>query len=697
MRSVMTPLFALAMTLAGFLLFQVQPVMAKFILPWFGGSATTWTVCMLFFQIALLAGYAYVYAASLPLSIRAQGLAQLVLLAAAILLLPITPSDAYKPTDSADPTGRIMLLLLVSVGVPYGVLATTSPLLQRWLTHADPRLATSRFFALSNLGSFLGLLSYPFLFERIWSSPQQTANWSWGFVIFAGLVALAVLVVLRRDTAGTRAAATGPAARERAWSLPLWVFYAALGSVLLLATTNQITQWTAVVPFLWILPLSLYLLTFIIAFGHQALYVRLWFAGAFVISSLLAVTVAAPESSTSLLMQIGIQSLTMFTGCMICHGEMVRLQPPPERLPRFYLAIAAGGALGGLVVALLAPLVLDDYFEHPIALALTGVVALALTIRTEPPPRRWLGVGFAGLFAVTGAYAVRQMAAGEASVIDRIRNFYGVVKVVRDQVGEPDESLAMVQAGVQQGSQYVAPAMRGMPYCPFRPRSGIGRALDHVRNRREGGPDAPLRIGSVGLGVGVLAALAKPGDVMRIYELNPAVTELAGRHFTFLRDSAARVEVVHGDGRILLERALQAGEARAYDILVVDAFRGASPPLHLMTAEAFAIYLAHLARDGILAINFELDTFEMSPLHRGLADRFGLQVGWFETPKDGPDCDEAVSWALYTKDPAFFKEPGVAEGLSPWRDGRDTRLLWTDADANLMSIVAWDKVWTAAE
>jgi hypothetical protein len=462
-------------------------------------------------------------------------------------------------------------------------------------------------------------------------------------------------------------------------------------------TTNEITHWTAVVPFLWILPLSLYLLTFIIAFGQQGLYVRLWFAGAFALLSLLDITITAPDSSVSLIIQIAVESLTMFVACMICHGEMVRLQPAPERLPRFYLAIAFGGALGGLIVTLLAPLVLRDYFEHEIALALTGVVALALTVKGETGTRRWLAAGLAGLFAATCTYAVWQIVLGEESVVDRIRNFYGVVKVVRDEVGTPEESLTMVQAGVAQGSQFVSPALRGLPYCAFRPHSGIGRALTSVRGRREGGPDTPLRIGSVGLGVGVLAALGKRGDAIRVYELNPAVTVLAERHFTFLRDSNARVEVVHGDGRILLERELQVGDARNYDILVVDAFRGGSPPLHLMTTEAFDIYRRHLAPDGILAINFEQDTFEMSPLHRGLAERFGLKVGWIETAPDGPDCDDPVSWALYSKDSEFFALPEIAGGLSPWRDGLDTRQVWTDADANLMSIVAWDKVWNAAD
>jgi len=692
-------LFAAAMTLAGFLLFQVQPVMAKFILPWFGGSATTWTVCMLFFQLALLLGYAYVYAVSLPLTIRQQAIAQIVILAVAALFLPITPSESFKPLDADYPTWRILLLLAACVGVPYAVLSTTSPLLQRWLAQTNPDMLTSRFFALSNLGSFLGLLSYPFLFERIWSSPEQTLYWSWSFIGFALLVGCGALVILRHPATRKEAPPLARTQHARARMQPgLWIFYSALGSVLLLATTNQITQWTAVVPFLWILPLSLYLLTFILAFGHQSLYDRFWFCAAFSVLLTLTVALSTPHSPASLLMQVSLQSLTMFAGCMICHGEMVRLQPPAHQLPRFYLAVSVGGALGGVLVTFIAPLLFRDYFEHQLSLALTGVVGFSLTIGSSKGLRRKLAYGFALVLATGLAHAADLVLAGEGAVVDRIRNFYGVVKVIRDRGEDPRmASLTMVQAGIPQGSQFLAADKRQQPYCAFLPHSGIGRTLANVKKRRQAGADAPLRIGSVGLGVGVLAALGKPGDDIRVYELNPAVTELTNRHFTFVRDSKANVEVLHGDGRILLERELQAGKPQAYDVIVVDAFRGASPPLHLMTAEAFDIYLKHLAPDGVLAINFEIDTFDMAPLHRGLAHRFGLQAGWFETPDEGDDCDDTVSWALYTKDQGFLTAPEMAAGLSPWRDGKDTRLVWTDADANLMSIISWDKVLHAAD
>ncbi len=690
--------FASLMLLAGFLLFQVQPMMAKYILPWFGGSASTWTVCMLFFQFALLAGYAYVYAVSAPLTIRRQAVVQILLLLAAIAFLPITPSDSLKPPDADNPIGRIAALLLGSVGATYVVLSTTSPLLQRWLVVADKTAHASRYFALSNLGSFVGLLSYPFFFERFWSSAEQTQWWSKAFIAYAVLgivVAGATITRISPQEKSEDARGAAPPEKESALKVAGWIFYSALGSVLLLATTNQISQWTAVVPFLWILPLSLYLATFIIAFGHQSHYDRLWFFVAFACLTPIAFVLTAPESSLSFLLQIGLQSLTMFAGCMICHSEMVRLQPSSRRLPRFYMMTAFGGALGGAVVTLLAPLAFKDYYEHPLALALTGASAIFLLLRGEKGARRAVGAAFSCLFAASFVYTAYHLVKDDHGVVESVRNFYGVVKVVREDEDDPAKSmLTMVQAGVQQGSQYLAPERRREPYCAFSTISGIGRALENVKKRREGkggSPDVPLRIGSIGLGVGVLAALGKTGDVIRIYELNPAVTELANRNFSFLRDSLAKVEISHGDGRILLERELAAG-SQQFDILVVDAFRGASPPIHLMTAEAFDIYLKHLAPNGVLAVNFELDTLDVAPLHRGLAEKFNLGVRWFETPTEGEDCDGAVSWALYTRDAGFFAAPGVAPGVSPWRDRRDTRLVWTDANANLFSVINWDRI-----
>ncbi|MFZ9500935.1 MAG: fused MFS/spermidine synthase [Beijerinckiaceae bacterium] len=699
-RLVVATAFASVMALAGFLLFQVQPMLAKYILPWFGGSATTWIVCMLFFQVALLAGYALAYLVTLPFPVATQAKVQLALLALVLLFLPITPSESWKPGAEDDPTWRIVALLAASVGLPYMALATTSPLLSRWLASAGAGLDPARFFAASNFGSFLGLLSYPFVFERMLSSGEQTTLWSWAFVVYAALFAFCAWIAMR--AAPEDGALAAPQAARAPIHAPmraagedapaLWILYSALGSILLLATTNAITQWSAVVPFLWIAPLSLYLLTFVIAFGGQGLYRRGPFALAFLLLGGVTLMMTRPETSADLLAQLALQSATLFVGCMICHGEMVRLQPPPARLPKFYLAISFGGALGGVAVALLAPLVLRDYFEHQIVLTAIGAAAawiLWRELRVDARSWRTPAAGVAGVFFLFGVgVAIHDEARTEDVLVERVRNFYGVLRVVKEDERDPEHfSLVMQQAGVDQGSQYQKVEKHLEPSCGFDADSALGLVFDHHAKRRAD-PKAPLRIGVVGLGAGMVAGLGRAGDMMRYYELNPAVLDIVNRRFYFLKETRAQTDVLLGDGRLVLERQLAAGQKQNFDVLVMNAFRGASPPMHLMTQEAFEVYLAHLAPDGVLAINFELDTFEMAPLHRGMARRFGLDVRWFETA-ESEECEQPISWALYTRDKAFFETPEVKEEISEWRDKGRAEIVWTDKSSNLMSILNW--------
>jgi hypothetical protein len=680
------------MTLAGFLLFQVQLVLGKFILPWFGGSASTWLVCMLFFQVALLVGYAHAYAITLPLTIQRQAQLQIGILVLTLLLLPIAPSDNWKPADASDPTWRILGLLTVCVGLPYIALATTTPLLSRWLAHIAPNLNPVRFFAASNIGSFLGLLSYPFFFELLLPSMEQTRWWSWAYVLFAALFAACGLLTISRASnsriTDTRALRTG-----NGDPLLMWVLYSALGSGLLIATTNAITQWSAVVPFLWVVPLSAYLLTFVIAFGYPRAYQRALFGGAFLLLAGTSLALPVPEASFYLFTALVLQTATLFAGCMICHVEMVKLQPAPARLPKFYLAIAAGGALGGIAVVLGAPLLFKDYFEHPLVLSAIAVIAMwHMWPREGSSILRIAAACLAGAFFLNGLGKIFGEEIGGNTLVERIRNFYGVVKIVRQLQDDPNEyTLGLFQAGIDQGGQYQTPGRRMQAICGFDLRSGLGYALAYHAKRRAGGPQAPLRIGVIGLGAGMIATLAREGDTLRYYELNPAVFNLTSRHFTFLKESKAKIDVLLGDGRLVLERQLKAKDGQNFDVLVLDAFRGAAPPMHLMTKEAFAIYIGHLAENGILAVNFELDTFEVAPLHRGLAKQLGTNVRWFETKEDGEYCQAPISWAIYTQDQPFFEAPIVRRAVSSWRDDGKSELVWTDKDSNLMSIVNWSR------
>lgn len=679
-------LYGATMGLAGFLLFLVQPMAGKLILPWFGGSASTWIVSMLFFQAALLTGYVYAYGLTLPLAISTQAKAQIAVVLAALLLLPVTPSDAWKPTGADDPTWRIIAILAASVGVPYMVLSTTTPLLSRWLARAAPGASPARLFAVANAGAFAGLLAYPFLVEPNLTSREQTLAWSAGFALYAALVVACALVALR--SAPAEPAAQSPReATDAAPDAPLaWIFFAALASVLLLATSNAITLYSAVVPFLWVLPLGLYLLSFVVAFGAPRACGRTVWALLFLGLCGVELLLDYPDTAAELLTQLVVESGVLFAGCMICHGELARRQPSAERLPKFYLAVAAGGALGGALTAVAAPLLLTQFVEHQIALLTIALVAFAHLARARGGVTK-IAAGVTGAFFAIGvASAVTSEFDTRGILVERVRNFYGVLEVVRERQTDPDKySLALRQGGVDQGWQFQKDEFRLTPPCGYDEASALGLALRH-QARRRADPDAPLRIGVVGLGAGMVAGLGHTGDMLRYYELNPAVVDLAHRYFSFLRDGKAKADVLIGDARLVMERQLAAGQKQDFDILVMNAFRGASPPMHLMTKEAFETYLAHLAPEGVLAINFDLDTFEMAPFHRGMAHLFGLEARWFETPK-GPDCDAPISWALYTRDPAFFNLPEVARAASPWRDGAQSKIVWTDRSSNLMSIL----------
>jgi spermidine synthase len=436
--------FALTIFTGAFLLFQVQPLIAKYILPWFGGGTGVWTTCMLFFQVLLLGGYAYAHLISRWLKPRAQALVHLALLTAALALLPITPSEAWKPTSSENPVPRILALLLVSLGLPYFVLSSTGPLIQQWFSRANPGRSPYRLYALSNAGSLLALVSYPFLFEPQFTRKTQAELWAWGlaaFVLCCGFCAWRLWKSETRNPKaerspkpeGRNAAAAGgvdeiesmgasvvaaagdsraPAPddpvrpsdfglrpsfglRTSAFGLhSLWLLLPACASTLLLATTNKMCQDVAVIPFLWVLPLALYLLSFILCFDNPRWYQRFPYALALMLLLGAVCWVLPKQSDVPLLLVLAIYSAALFVCCMICHGELYRLKPEPDRLTSFYLLIAAGGALGGLFVAVIAPLVFNSYAELPWGLFCCGLLLLIACARDVAPGNsaqwRWL-------------------------------------------------------------------------------------------------------------------------------------------------------------------------------------------------------------------------------------------------------------------------------------------------------------------
>ena len=444
-------LYGATIFLSSFLLFLVQPLIARLILPWFGGSAAVWTTCMLFFQALLLAGYAYAHLLAKYSRRRIEALVHTALLVAAVVTLPISPSDAWKPSGSEEPVALILLLLGVSVGLPYFLLAANSPLLQAWFARARPGENPYRLFAVSNLGSLIALLGYPFVVEPFLGGHGQVALWSW---LFAGFALLCALVAWRtpaaQPVAEAEITALGPLAKS---DVVLWLALSATGSVLLLAVTNHLTQNVASVPLLWLAPLTLYLPTFIIAFEGKGWYRPQWLWPILVVwLGAMGWLLVDNDFQFDLPMQLGIFLPGLFLGCLFCHGELYRLRPAPARLTAFYLAISAGGALGGLLVAVVAPLVLTGYYELGAGLVALGVLA---AIRFAGVNRIARYASLAALLGIAACAAYDSMRY-QRDVRVATRSFFGVLRVKEYGVpGEDSHLRRLVHGAIMHGEQYL--------------------------------------------------------------------------------------------------------------------------------------------------------------------------------------------------------------------------------------------------
>jgi hypothetical protein len=679
------------MALSGFLLFQVQPMMARYILPWFGGSATTWTVCMLFFQLTLLLGYFYAHIFTRPFKPRTQTILHVALILAALIVLPITPTDNLKPLDADNPTTKILVLLTLCVGLPYLVLSTTTPLIQSWLASVGSS-TPSRLFALSNFGSFLGLVSYPFIVDLYLPTDSQTQWWSVAFALYAMLmIGFGLMVFFNRGNETTTTATPAPtnAAHSAPGDFALWFTLSAFGSAALLAVTNDITSYVSVNPFLWILPLCIYLLSFVVTFAWPNFYrpglFGLIYAGVLLFDFFTATDFGIENAFAA----IGVGVACFAVCCMVCQGELARRQPPPQGLTYFYLALAAGGAAGGAFVSLLAPVIFPDYWELPIALIGTGILHLALNWKDL----RDAGSQFAPHTTIAAALALSTALAlyseifEGADMLDRHRNFYGVLKVDEVDAESPQlHRFIMRQAGENQGEQFADPARASVVPCDFGPDSGIGIAIRNLQAKNPSG----IRVGIIGLGAGMMVSYGRPQDKFHYYELNPKVTDFAREHFTYLDHATSTVEISHGDGRLALERELKTKGPQNFDLLLMDAFRGNAPPAHLMTKEAFEIYFRHLRDGGVLAVTSHSDYYDASSLFRGMADLLRTEIGWIPTKRTA-ECQFKLGFALFTRDKQFFAADKIKARLGAWEDNGTHKTVWTDQSSSLMSLMVWGR------
>jgi len=664
----MTPamLYAITLFTGAFLLFLVQPILSKHILPWFGGSASVWATCLVFFQTWLLLGYAYVDQITRRLAPGRQLALHALLLTASLLTLPVLAGSEWKPDGSQDPVVHILLLLVATAGLPYLMLSATGPLVQSWAARAGQGPRVYRLFSLSNLASLLALLAYPFLIEPWLTLNQQSTIWSVVYVCFA-VLCIASGTALTRNIACAAAPASVPdsgqqsaAVRPIPW---LWVALSAMGTWLLLATTNHITQNIAAIPFLWILPLTLYLLTFVLCFESDRWYRRKVFLPLLLVSlAACAFGLNRPELSLNIEIAIPLYCTGLFMGCMVLHGELAALRPTTQHLTRFYLALALGGALGGVFVGLLAPRILPSYYESG-----AGFVIIALLVAYLVRRHRGFLV-FALLMAECCAVLlVAQVRADHASSRLLERNFHGRLRVLDTADNETGDTVRQLFHGmILHGSEYLNGPYRQKPTSYYGPSSGVGRLLS------TGHGSKPRLVGVVGLGAGTLAAYGLTGDRFRFYDIDPMVIQAAQQEFGYLRNSKATVETVLGDARLSLERE----NLNHFDVLVIDAFSGDSIPVHLITREALAIYLRHIQEDGVIAFHVTNRFLALAPVVGQLALDQGLHAVWV---KDTHPAKPLASseWVLVARNRAALmrpeigpvaQQPPVIAGLTTWTD-----------------------------
>jgi hypothetical protein len=655
-------LYAVVVFWSALLLLLVQPVITKAILPWFGGSAGTWTTSMLFFQLLLLAGYLYAHLLNRYLTLKRQVAIHAGLIVLALALLPARPSSAWKPNGADDPLFYILGLLTTSIGLPYFLLSTTSPLLQSWYSRTFHTELPYRLFSVSNLGSLVALLCYPILLEPLLPVHMQLVSWTLGFVVFGALCIGAAIMSYRNATVEHLEAV--PEWR-RIWT---WLALATCPSILWLAVANQMSQDVAAVPFLWILPLALYLLSFILCFDRDKWYRPRLYKWILPAAWIGITVVVAEQGYLNIKWTVALLPAALFVCCMFCHGELARLRPASRELTSYYLTISAGGALGGVFVAIVAPRVFTSYLELPIGVLGTVILALWLLYRLET--KRLVRVG------VTVAAACVAVVATQSTGMDHainLRNFYGTLRVAEG--GSADQAhRALYNGTIQHGVQFLSPERSRIPTTYYGPASGAAIALTSLAER------GPVRVGVIGLGVGTMAAYGRPGDSYQFYEINPSVIHLANSDFRYLKESRAETSVVQGDARLSLERE----QPRNFDLLVVDAFSGDSIPVHLLTREAFELYFRHLQPDGAIAVHVTNKHLDLAPVVQKAAEALGAHASLIHNSSESDRKIYSSSWVIVTKTRTL---DGLLGPLSsPIRHNPRLRL-WTDDYSNLLYIL----------
>lgn len=682
--------FLFVIFLSAFLLFQVQPLIAKQILPQFGGGAAVWTACMLFFQALLFIGYLYTHMLTKLHSVKVQAYIHIVIIVCCWLFLPISLVDIGLSEEklTRSPLAGIVILLAASVGLPYFLLATTGPLLQRWLSIIKLKALPYKLYSLSNAGSLLALLSFPFVFEPILTVSQQSSYWSVLFVVMSlFLLALCVHIAKQNLTMKMHSSLIDKTQRSDESSFLkaiLWLFLAAVGVILLISTTNAMTQNLPPVPFLWIMPLCLYLLSFIICFHSPHWYVRWYCFAFFAIAGVVGLLMYFIGSQFGIVSQIFIYAAIMFSGCMICHGELAKLQPKVEKLTFYYLMIALGGFLGSAFVTFIAQQVFQQFSEYPLGI-IAVFVLMACSVQADTERKSGLmmaNVGTALVLAISFYYL--NQAFIKTNVYSE-RNFYGIISV-KDVNIDGKMERRLIDGTTSHGTQSLEAGASLTPLSYYRKNTGVGVALAVLQKK---GELNGIHVGVVGLGAGTLAAYGDKNDKFHFYELNPAVIRAANHYFSYLSKSKAAISISQGDARVTLNRQLAKVGSQQFDLLVIDAFAGDAVPQHLLTQEAFELYFQHLKPGGILAFHVSNSHLDLARLVNDTAASLGKFSRYFFT-KASSEYQNDAQWLLLSNDQvslnqSLFQLYSSQDLLQKTPDGQE--VIWTDDHSNLLSVL----------
>jgi len=653
---------------------------------------------MMFFQVALLLGYLYAHLLANYVPTKRQAGLHLALLALSLILLPVGTPESWLPAASGQPAIEILALLSLSVGIPFVLISASGPLLQHWFAGVYPGKSPFRLYSLSNLGSLAALLTYPILIEPNFTIDNQANTWS---VLYVALVLLFAScgILYSRSNSNKVPTSTDESVTRSVTSLDrmLWVSLAACGSAMLLAITNQISTDIAVVPFLWILPLSIYLITFIICFDKDGWYLRGVWMSLLVVSLVLITRLMFLEftaNSASLEYQIFVYCFALFTCCMVCHGELARRRSSVPYLTTFYLYVALGGAVGGVFVNLIAPVLFTGFWELHIALVGTVILAgVCIGIDNSLIKTKQHLTAFASAWSIATVVfigiLVTQVQDGRSSSIYVNRSFFGVLYVDDWDANTAEHERQLYHGRIQHGRQLVRRNVQKIPTSYYGLDSGVAAAIQRHPRRSSANPaEHGLNIGAIGLGVGTISTYGTSADSIHYYEINPDVEHVARNYFFYLKNGKAATDIVLGDARISMQRELETGGSNEFDVLILDAFSGDAVPVHLLTDEAFDLYEKHLSNDGILAAHISNDYLDLSPVIRNAAQRLNMDAVWIEGPADRW-YEDGNDWVLMSRNKELIGSDLIRSTQSEWNDAVPKPIRWTDDFSNLIEVIVW--------